>query len=198
MRGEVEAEVGANAAATMAVEVETEEAAAAAVEAALAAAVAAVGAVGAARPARPRSAVSGIAEWMERYTAGWKEAQLGTASPPHTPQTPPPPPPPHKLAQKHQALPQQQRPQQQQRRRRPPPPHAGEGMHGSHRFTESRCAEPGPAEAPWSYASRAEQVRARRRELEHAKLVRHVALIERHAAMPMGAQMGARSAAADS
>ena len=58
-------------------------------------------------------------------------------------------------------------------------------MHGPHRFTETRCAEPGPAEAPWSYASRAEQVRARRLELEHAKLVRHVALIERHAAMPM-------------
>ena len=61
-------------------------------------------------------------------------------------------------------------------------------------MTESRGAEPGPAEAPWSYASRAEQVRARRLELEHAKLVRHVALIERHAAM----SMGGRSAAPDS
>ena len=49
-----------------------------------------------------------------------------------------------------------------------------------------------------SIISPPEQVRARRLELEHAKLVRHVALIERHAAMPMGAQMGTRSAAADS
>ena len=71
-------------------------------------------------------------------------------------------------------------------------------MRGLPRYTESRGAEPGPAEAPWSYASRAEQVRARRLELEHAKLVRHVALIQRHAAMPIGAQMGARSAAPDS
>ena len=59
-------------------------------------------------------------------------------------------------------------------------------MRGLPLVPEAGLAEAAPVEAV-PYASRAEQVRARRLELERAKLVRHVALVERHAAMPMAA-----------
>ena len=74
-------------------------------------------------------------------------------------------------------------------------------MHGPQRFTSIRCAEPGPAEAPWSYASRAEQVRARRLELEHVYLPYishssriHLAHISTRAGAGAPSRAGARQA----
>jgi hypothetical protein len=130
---------------------------------------AAAAAVVAARSPRPGAAVSGIAEWMEKYTAGWREAQPSTVSP-----GPPPSPPPQQQRQ------QQQRQQWQQRQQRQPRQPRGGGIRGLPLTAEAGLAEPGPAEAV-PYASREVQVRARRDELDRAKLLRRVALIERHA-----------------
>ena len=122
---------------------------------------AAAAAESAARLPRPGAAASGIAEWMEKYTAGWREAQLSTASP-----GPSPPPP---SAPQLQLQPQ----------RRPSQPRGG-GARGLPFVAEAGLPEAGPAVAV-PYASRGEQVRARRLELERATLVRRVALIEKHA-----------------
>ena len=54
-------------------------------------------------------------------------------------------------------------------------------MRGLPLVAEAGLAEAGPVEVGVAYASRGEQVRARRDELDRAKLVRRVALIERHA-----------------